>query len=175
MNICNIAKMQIITIEEVPRTLDIETAEEVTAVPRLSKGEEVISRVKNRILAITDTEDLIIGYDIKAKDNSVTFETMEIFEGGTLIKTGEDVTGYEAPVSGSAINRMSFDLIVYAEEKEGKDVVGYVKFTFPSAKGTPIGYAVKDKGFVVNELTFKSTAAKDKGPVKIEKVTELPV
>ncbi len=173
--ICNIEVVEIITEEETPVTLYFDTSEEATYSPDVSEGEEKYKRIKNRIVSNNRTEDLQFGSAITFKDSCFQPEVLSIVDGGTVIKTAEKITGYSAPAVGVVVSRKKFTLNIYTSER-GTDgeVITYVKFTYPSCKGTPAKFSFKDGDFMTPEYTVKSRPAKGAKPFEINYVAVLP-
>ncbi len=83
MLLANIARVEIVTEEDVPRTFvltDVASDADVTAY--LSEGEEKILRIKNTIKAQNKTEDIVLGYDIKLAAATFIPEILAIVDGG---------------------------------------------------------------------------------------------
>ena len=187
MPLVDIALAQAITYTEelegaglvVDKTISFKTADEAEVEPEVSEGEENILRVKNQILAINRTEDIVIGYNLTLKNNELILEMLQLVDGGEFkYDSGEStkVIGYIAPKPGVVVERKPFDLVLYSAEKDtGGDVVGYAKFTFKNTKGTPVKYSLKDGEFFVPEMELKSRPKPSQVPVEIDFVDKLPL
>src|SRR3712207_9428211 len=68
--------------EDTGEEFEFDTASEAEIKPDLSKGKEDILRIKNRVQAINRTEDIVIGYEIKLKDNTFNPKILALIEGG---------------------------------------------------------------------------------------------
>lgn len=175
--IVNVKRAEIITVETTPKTLSFETATEAQYEPVISEGKEEVLRTKNTIHAIDKTEDIQYGSNITLTDNKFSPEVMSIIDGGTVKKdtTTQKITGYSAPAVGIALNRTTFTLNIYSEEKDtdGK-VLGYIKFSFPGCKGTPAKFSLQDGSFTTPEYTIQSRPAKDGLPFDVDFIDTLP-
>ncbi|WPC42959.1 hypothetical protein Q6H37_05660 [Clostridium sp. JS66] len=80
----NVKKCFVIN-EKTNEKFDIgDTASEIQVEPILSQGKRDILRVKNKILGINETEDIVIGYKLKLKDNTFSLKVMQLVDGGTI-------------------------------------------------------------------------------------------
>lgn len=177
MPIVNIVRTEIVTEELEPKAFAFDTASEAGIEPKISAGEEKLLRVKNKILASNNTEDIVTGYELNLKDSTLNAETMCLVDGGTLIKNelGE-IIGYEGAESGKVVNRTAFTLNVYTEEKDADgETIKYIKFSYKHCKGKPVGFSLKDGEFFVPELKATSRPKTGEKPVKIEFLDELPL
>ncbi len=177
--LANIARVEIVTEEDVPRTFiltDVASDADVTAY--LSEGEEKILRVKNVIKAQNKTEDIVLGYDIKLVAATFVPEILAIVDGGTLRYDDLDpdkVVGYDAPVVGQVVERIPFTTNIYTEEKDGDgSTVSYVKFGYKNCTGKPVNYSLQDGEFYAPEFPIKSRSKLKQSPVKIDFLDELP-
>lgn len=147
----------------------IETSDEIDIEPISSKGKRDILRVKNKILGINETEDIIIGYKLKLKDNLFNMQTMALIDGGTI--EGNKYCGTEAGVT---VERHPFTMEVFTEEKDYNRTIGYAKFSYKHCKGKPAKYKVKDSNFLVPEYESESIPFRNERPVEIEFLDILP-
>ncbi|GIM29825.1 hypothetical protein CPJCM30710_24910 [Clostridium polyendosporum] len=171
----NIKRVEIITDEATPQTLTWDTASEAGYEPIVSEGEEKVLRTKNTIHAIDKTEDIQYGSDITLTDNKFAPEVLAIIDGGTLKKDAEqNIIGYTPPVSGQAVNRKTFTLNIYTEEKEGDEIVGYFKFSYPNCKGKPANFTFKDGEFTTPEFTISSRPKNGEAPYDLDILAQLP-
>lgn len=178
--IANIARVEIVTEEETPRTFrltDVATDAEATAY--LSEGSEQSLRVKNTIKAQNNTADIVMGYDLKLVSATMIAEVLALVDGGILTYDDVDtdkVTAYDAPVIGSPVERIPFTTKVYTEEKDGDgSILSYVCFNYRNCKGKPVNYILKDGEFFVPELNLKSRGKLGESPVKLSFMDTLPV
>ena len=170
----NVCLVQIVTEEETPKLISLDTATEMNIDPKTSEGSEEILRVKNRLIAQTSTEDLVLGYDLTHKDATFTPENFALIDGGTLVETGDNYS-YDGPQTGVAVNRTRFTMDVWTEEKDADGAtIGYDRFRFKHCKGTPVKFAHKDGGFFAPEYTIKSRAKKGERPLNLASFAELP-
>ncbi|PRR77693.1 hypothetical protein CLLI_22570 [Clostridium liquoris] len=157
-------------IDEVKNTNHtIETSDEIDIEPIKSEGKRDILRVKNRIYGINETEDIVIGYTLKFKDNLFNMQTMALVDGGTI--EGDKYCGIEA---GVVAERHPFTVEIFTEEKDYSRTVGYAKFTYKHCKGKPAKYKVKDGAFLLPEYEAESIPFRGEKPVEIEFINTLP-
>lgn len=179
ISLVNIARVELVTEETTPKTYKFDTSENADVDPEVSKGEEKVHRVKNRIIGTNSTEDLVIGYNLKLKDNTMIPEVLALIDGGTITYDEVDtdkVIKYEAPTMGAEVTRTPFTINIYTEEKdESGDVVQYAKFIFKHCKGKPTKYSMKDNEFFVPEFEIKARAKSGEKPLTIDFVDTLPV
>lgn len=177
--LANIVRVEIETEEPIPkqyRFTDVYNQAEVTAV--ISEGEEQELRVKNVIKAQNRREDIVRGYDIRLVAVTLIPEVMALIDGGTLTYDLDDPTNvvkYDAPPVGAPVQRKSFKLHIYTEEKDvNGDVVSYVKFTYLHCTGRPVNYNLQDNEFFIPEFTIRSRPKSGETPVTIEFLDQLP-
>ncbi|MBU3208522.1 Ig-like domain-containing protein [Clostridium algidicarnis] len=141
----------------------IETSDEIDIEPIKSDGKRDILRVKNKIYGINETEDIVIGYKLKLKDNLFNIQTMALIDGGTI--EGNKYCGTEA---GVVVERHLFTMEIFTEEKDYSRTSGYAKFVYKHCKGKPAKYKVKDGAFMVPEYEAESIPFRGEKPVEIE-------
>lgn len=172
--LANIARVEI----EVDDGLDglivhrmTDVATEAESIAYVSEGEEKTLRVKNKIIAQNNTEDILLGYDIKLVNVKLIPEIFAIIDGGEVSEDGS----YEGPEVGKVVERTPFKLRLYTEEKDvNGDILSYVKVEFPSCKGKPVNFSMQDGEFFLPEYTSKSRPASGEKPIKLSSVDELP-
>lgn len=176
-SLANIVKVEIKTIEDVPKVYSWETASKAAVKPYLSEGSEEFLRVKNTILATNRFEDIVIGYDIEFEDNTFIAEVFSLVDGGTLVYDEIDtdkLVSYNAPTVGNVVERTMFDLAIYTEEK---DIDGYAKsyakLILKNCKGKPAEFDLEDGQFFVPKLTVSSRPKAGESPISIEFIDEL--
>lgn len=178
MPICNIVRTEIITEGENAKTFTWETSSSADLEPVVSKGESKTLRVKNTVYASNMKEDIVTGNDIKFTDNLLNPEVLAIIDGGELRYDAVDKTkviGYDAPSIGQDVNRKSFTLNVYTEEKDADGTtIKFAKFNFPHCKGTPVKYTLKDGEFFTPQFTVHSQPKKGENPYTIDFLEKLP-
>lgn len=171
--LANIARVEIVTEETVPkeyRLTDVATDAEVIAY--ISQGDEKALRVKNVIKAQNNTEDIVMGYDIKLVSATMIPEILALIDGGTWTPLTKK---YAAPAIGTPVERTPFTMNVYTEEKDGDgSTISYVKFIYKNCKGKPVNYSLKDGEFFVPEMNAKSRPKLGESPVNFEILEELP-
>ncbi|WP_315114550.1 Ig-like domain-containing protein [uncultured Clostridium sp.] len=145
-----------------------DTASEVDVEPILNEGKRDILRVKNRILAVNETEDIVIGYKLKLKDNTFNIKVMEIVDGGHM-----EGNKYVSIPAGQVVDKPLFTLEVITEEKDYSRTTGYTKFTWKHCKGKVPKFSIKDGEFIVPEFEAESIPFRGETPVEIEFINSL--
>ncbi|MGY0372475.1 Ig-like domain-containing protein [Clostridium sp. JNZ J1-5] len=169
-SLVNVKKCFIIN-ERTNEKFDIaDTAEEIGVEPILSEGKRDILRVKNRILAINETEDIVIGYKLKLKDNTFNMDVIALVDGGTIT-----TNGYKSIGAGQVVEKDLFTLEIYTEEKDYSRTIGYTKFLFKHCKGKAPKYSIKDGEFIVPEFEAESIPFRGEYAVEIDNVNTIPV
>lgn len=174
----NVVRVEVVTEETTPKTYRMDTSDKASAKPKISAGKEEILRVKNQILGLDRTEDIVVGYDLELESAVMMPEVFALIDGGTLtydaIETTK-VTKYEAPTQGVAVSRTAFTLNIFTEEKDTDgSVLGYAQFAFKHCKGKPVDYQFEDGKFTASKLEMESRAAKNEKPVTVNFLDSLP-
>lgn len=171
--LANIARVDIITEEEVPKAYSMtDIASEAEVLAYLSEGEEKPLRVKNTIKAQNNTEDIVMGYDLKFIYATLVPEVLALVDGGTWDPLEKE---YKAAPIGVPVERKSFTTHVYTEDKDGNgDIKGYIRFIYKHCKGKPVNYSLNDGDFFVPELSMRSRPKLNKSPVEFKILTEMP-
>lgn len=160
----------IVTNEKTNESFDIgDTASEIEVEPILSEGSRDILRVKNKILGINETEDIVIGYTLKLVDNTFNLDVMQLVDGGTI--SGDH---YESIPAGQVVEKDLFTLTVYTEEKDYSRTTGYTKFEWKHCKGKVPKYKIEDGNFIVPEFEAESIPFRGESAVDIDSVSSLP-
>jgi hypothetical protein len=168
-SLVNVAKC-VVKNERTNETFDIgDTASDIDVEPILSAGKRDILRVKNKILGINETEDIVIGYKLKLKDNTFNIDVMALVDGGTI--SGDH---YESIPAGQVVKKDLFTLTVYTEEKDYSRTTGYTVFEWKHCKGKVPKYKIQDGNFIVPEFEAESTPFKGETAVDINSVSTLP-
>lgn len=174
-NIANVERVKIVTKETSPRTLVFQTASSATFTPSVSAGTEKEQRVKNTIMGLLRTEDLVKGYDIDLEDQRLLIEVFALIDGGTITPGTGDWTKYSSPVAGSPVNRVQFDLSLYTSDRNSDgEAVEYNEWKFVNCKGSPVGGGAKDDDFQTLKYSIKSRPAAGESPLEVTRVDELP-
>lgn len=171
--LANIARVEMETEETVPKQYRLtDVASEAEVVAYVSEGEEKPLRVKNTIKAQNNTEDIVMGYDVKLVAATMVPEILALVDGGIWDETNKK---YSAPPIGSPVERTLFTLNIYTEEKDADgSTKSYVKFIYKHCKGKPVNYSLQDGEFFVPELTATSRPKMGESPVEFEILEELP-
>lgn len=156
-------------------TYNFSTADEISCEPVLEEGESKQLKIKSRVIAQKQTPDMVLGHDIKCKDNVFTPELLADIQGGTVAKQTEKFKKYTAPNVGATPSTKVFDFIAYVEIVGDDGATGeYLKYTFPNCKGSFISPNFKDGEYYSSEYTIKSRPALGTQLYDVELVSELP-
>ncbi|BCZ46939.1 hypothetical protein psyc5s11_30060 [Clostridium gelidum] len=168
-SLVNVVKC-LVTNEKTKEVFDIgDTASDIDVEPILSAGKRDILRVKNKILGINETEDIVIGYKLKLKDNTFNIDVIALVDGGTI-----SGSHYISIPAGQVVEKDLFTLTVYTEEKDYSRTTGYTVFTWKHCKGKVPKYKIKDGDFIVPEFEAESIPFRGETAVDIDSVTTLP-
>ena len=174
-NIANVERVEITTEETTPVTLVFETASNVSCVPAISQGQEIEQRVKNVIMGLLKTDDLLKGYDITLEDQRLITEVLELIDGGTVTLSSSAFSKYEGPNAGSAPTRKSFSLTFYTSDRDTSGAANsYYSWKFVNCKGKPVEFGGKDNDFRTTSYTIESRPASGTALVTLQKVASLP-
>lgn len=175
-NIANIERVEITTKGTSSKTYVFETASNATFNASVSSGTEVEQRVKNTIMGLIRTEDLIKGYDIELEDQRLLMDIYALVDGGTVTTgTGSEWEKYASPVAGSPVTRTEFDMTLYTSDRDSDGGVNeYYAWKFASCKGSPVSGSAKDDDFSTMKYTIKSRPAKGVSALELTRVDSLP-
>lgn len=174
--VANVARVEMITEDETPKTYIVQTSDEITLEASVSAGSEKELRKLNRLIAQLKTDDLLKGYDIKIKDLVMNPAVFAVVDGGTsTIAAGGEFEKYTGPKMGEAVKRTKVTVNIYTEEKDGDgDTKSYLKLTCKHCTGSPTSITIKDGDFYAPEYNLKSRPKVGEAPMEITKLTELP-
>ena len=174
-NIANVERIEIVTDETTPATYVLETATSCNYNAVVSQGQDVEQRVKNVLMGLLRTDDLVKGYDIELEDQRLHGAILALVDGGTLTGAGDQWTKYQATAIGTEISRKSFTLKLYTSDRDTDGgVVTYHKWTFPDCKGSPVSGGAADGSFTNMKYSIKSRPAKTHIPLTVDAVESLP-
>ena len=170
-NIANVEGVMVVTKEEPPKVHAWKTATSFDAELAVEEGEEVVQKVKGVIMGLLKEEDAVKGYDITCEDERLIPEILSLVDGG---EWDPDQKEYKATPMGQTPKRTVFDLYLYASDR-GTDgeIKNYLRYLYPSCKGTPVKLGAKDNEFHKQEYTINSRPAEGESPVKVKVVEEM--
>lgn len=177
--LANIVRVELVTEETTPKTYRLtDVATEATVEAFIFEGNNVELRVKNKIIAQNETEDILKGFNITMTNATFIHEVLALIDGGTVTYDDTDTDkaiSYEAPVAGTAVNRTHFTTKIYTAEKDyDGENLGYTCFEYKHCKGKPVSYSMVDGQFFTPQLAFRSKPKYGESPVKIDDMAELP-
>lgn len=160
-----------VIIEELdPATGDVKTGtgskytissdSEVGLEPEINEGDKKVLRDSTSIMAQVKDEDLLEAMNLKLTTCKFPVGVLPIIQGGSLKMDTTDVTkivGYDAPtMAQGATQKKYFKLTIYVENRNGDDIVNYVKFTFSKCRGKILKLQFK-KEFFAPEFEVRAT------------------
>lgn len=172
--LANIARVDIIEEKTVaPKTYTlIDVATEAEVIAFMSEGAQKSLRVKNKIKAQNNMEDIVMGYDLKLTSATMIPEVLALIDGGTWT---EETKTYDAPEIGAVVTRQPFTMVVYTEQKDmDGSTLSYVAFTYKNCTGKPVDYTLKDGDFFIPEMSAKSRPKQGQKPVSFKILDTLP-
>ena len=174
--IVNVARIEIITDEAVPRVLTFDSVSSAGLEPFVSKGEETELRIKNRILAQDLLEDIVKGYNITLKDCALSKELLALIDGGSAATASNNAfDGYDAPSAGQVSARTRFTMCIYSEEKDySGETESVFRFVFPNCVGTPCSMSFENGVFAAPEYTVRSRSSEGYA-MKIQQLDRMPL
>lgn len=147
-----------------PKKFVISCDSEVGLEPEILEGEKKTLRDSTKLLAQAKEEDLFAAMNLKLTTCRFNPELLPMIQGGTL-KMGTEsnsskITGYSAPTGEEATtNKKYFKTTIYIENREGDDIVNYIKFTFFKCRGSIMKFDFK-KEFFAPEFDIRCTENK---------------
>ena len=178
-NIVNVERVEIITNETTARTFVFKTSTSATFTPNVSAGVEKEQRIKNTLMGLIRTEDLVKGYDIDLNDQRLIMDVFALIDGGTVTTgsgSGEAAwTQYSAPQAGAETQRVSFTMNLYTSDR-GTDgaAIEYYKWSFPNCKGKPVTVGATDDDFYTIGYTIQSRPATGTSAMTVTRAASLP-
>ncbi len=174
-NIANIERVEIVIEDGSAKTVVFETSTSCSFNAAVSAGNETEQRVKNTILGLLKTEDLIKGYDLDLEDQRLIMDVLALVDGGTVTGEGDKWTKYASPVAGSPVTRKKFTMKLYTSDRDTDgEAIEYYCWTFVGCKGSPVSGSATDGSFATMKYTIKSRPPKGTSPMEITRVDALP-
>lgn len=174
-NIANVERIKIVTDETTARTFVFKTSTSATFQASVSSGVEKEQRVKNAILGLIKTEDIVKGYDIDVEDQRLIMDVFALIDGGTVTTETDGWTKYEAPAAGSTVTRTPFTLSLYTSDRDSDGSANeYYEWKFFGCKGTPVSGGAKDDDFQTIKYSIKARPANGVSPMTLERADTLP-
>lgn len=178
-NIANVERVKIVTRETTPRTFVFQTMTSFKFTAALSNGTEVEQRIKNSLMGLIKTDDLVKGFDIEAVDERLIMEVLTLVDGGTLtMGTGEHATEwtkYASPVAGSGVTRIAFDMSLYTSDRDTDgSAKEYYEWKFTNCKGKPVDGSAEDGAFSKITYNIESRPATGESALEITRADALP-
>lgn len=178
-NIANVERIKITTEETEPKTYVFQTATSCKYTASLSEGSEVVQRIKNTVMGLIKTDDLVKGYDIELTDERIIMEIMALVDGGNItMGSGESANqweSYASPVAGQGVTRTPFTMTLYTSDR-GTDGSAnkYYAWAFAGCKGKPVSGSAEDGAFSKMTYNIESRPANGTSALTVTRVDELP-
>lgn len=174
-NIANVERVQVVTKETTARTFVFQTMTSFKFTAALSEGTEVEQRIKNTLMGLIKTDDLVKGYDIEAVDERLIMEILALVDGGTLTTGQDGWTKYASPVAGSGVERTAFDMTLYTSDRDTDgSAKEYYAWKFANCKGKPVDGGAEDGAFTKVTYNIESRPASGQSALEITRADALP-
>lgn len=174
-NIANVERVKIETEEQTPAVYVFETASSCACAPAVSAGQEIEQRIKNVIMGMIKTDDVLKGYDITLEDQRLIVEMLALVDGGTLTLDQGAFTKYEGPDAGTSPTHKAFKLTLYTSDRDTSgDANSYYSWEFTHCKGKPVELGSRDNEFRTTSYTIESRPASGSPMVTLKPVADLP-
>jgi hypothetical protein len=160
-----------------PDRYGIKTSQKASVEVEYEEGEKSTLRGGDKVLAKVEDRDTITGANVKFTDARFDAKATKIIGGGTLLTSGEEITGWEAPKT-TDDEPLPFAAELYTANYNAQGGVdGYIKYSFPFCKGKLPAVEHSDKEWSAPEFEIRgrenpSTAA---ACYRKEFVASLPV
>jgi len=169
------------TIPGSPTKVGIKTAQEAGVDLTVVDGEAATLKGGNKVLAYVKDADTVVGGKIKVKEARFDAKAIQTIQGGTLVEVVEGadtrIVGWEAPTVAAQQTPPVFQAEVYAQAHGSRgEKEGYLKYTFPFARGKFTGETVADGEWTAPEFEFEffENPSTTGGSYKKEFVSALP-
>lgn len=160
-----------------PERHGIKTAQKASVELQYEEGEKSVLRGGDKIVAVIEEEDVVIGASFKFTNAKFDAKATEIIAGGTLLTSGEEITGWEAPKISDQGSRLPFAAEVYVANYNSRGVLqGYLKISLPFCFGKTSGVEWSDNNWSTPEFEVKAreNPATDASCYRKEFVNDLP-
>lgn len=174
-NIANVERVKVETEEATPEVFVFETSNSASCTPAVSQGQEVEQRIKNTIMGLLQTDDIVKGYDIELEDQRFIPEMFALVDGGSNRSDGSAWTGYSSPVAGTVVTRKKFKLTLYTSDRDTDATANaYHAWVFTSCKGKGVPLTFADGTFASVKYSISSRPASGVSPFTVDELEELP-
>ena len=139
-----------------PARFGIRTAQTVGEEITYAEGEQSQQRGGDRILAVREEEDVVIGAALTFRDARFDARATVIMAGGTLIESGGVVVGWRAPTIAAQGTRIPFMAEVFVENYLANGVLhGFVRTTYPLCFGRIPSVTYEDQAWASPEFAIR--------------------
>lgn len=160
-----------------PERYGIKTAQKASVELEYEEGEKSTLRGGDHLLAIIEQEDVVTGASFKFTNAKFDAKATEIIAGGTLLTSGEEIIGWEAPKIADQGNRVPFAAEVYVMNYNSRGVLqGCLKITLPFCFGRAPAVEFSDNEWATPEFEVKAreNPANNTSCYRKEFVNDLP-
>ena len=141
----------------VPARFGIRTAQTVGEEVTYVEGEQSQLRGGDRIQAIREEEDVVIGAELTFRDARFDARATAIMAGGTLIESGGAIVGYRVPRLADQGTRLPFLAEVYVDNYLSHGVLnGFVRTIYPLCFGRVPSVSYEDQAWASPEFTIRA-------------------
>jgi hypothetical protein len=140
-----------------PDRYGIKTAQKASVELQYEEGEKSTLRGGDKVIAIIEQEDVVTGAGFKFTNAKFDAKATEIIAGGTLLTSGEEIIGWEAPKIADQGSRLPFAAEVYVVNYNSRGVVqGYLEITLPFCFGKAPAVEFSDTEWSTPEFEIKA-------------------
>lgn len=140
-----------------PVRFGIRTAQTVEEEVTYAEGEQSQLRGGDRIQAVREEEDVVIGAELTFRDARFDAKATAIMAGGTLIESGGAIVGYRVPRLADQGTRLPFLAEVYVDNYLSHGVLnGYVRTIYPLCFGRVPSVSYEDQAWATPEFTVRA-------------------
>lgn len=140
-----------------PVRYGIRTAQTVGEEVTYAEGEQTQLRGGDRILAVREEEDVVIGAQLTFRDARFDARATTIMAGGTLLESGGQVVGWRAPTLAAQGTRIPFLMELFTENYLANGVLdGFVRHTYPLCFGRIPSVSYEDQAWATPEFTVRA-------------------
>ena len=133
------AMIVIKTKESTPKIYGFTSGQKVGVSANIETSDAIKLMIKGTLKAQKPEKKTMTGNTITITDLVTVYEMLPLLNGGELVKTENEITGYKPPIVGEEVTLTKFDTSIYTAIMDGSTITGYECVTYPSCTGSPIG------------------------------------
>lgn len=170
------AAMIVIKTKEItPKIYGFTSGQKVGVSANIETSDAIKLMIKGTLKAQKPEKKTMTGNTITITDLVTVYEMLPLLNGGELVKTEDEITGYKPPIVGEEVTLTKFDTSIYTAIMDGSTITGYECVTYPSCTGSPIGLGSEDDVFRTNEYEIISAPGQGERAYTMDIVDALPV